>query len=76
MTDSRVPPEMNTKPEIEIDLSVEDKGYYQFNNIKDFAPMIKILKHQNTLGKNIVGTILITDEEHNTLYKEKSFDKK
>ena len=53
---------MNTKPEIEIDLSVEDKGYYQFNNIKDFAPMIKILKHQNTLGKNIVGTILITDE--------------
>ena len=70
MTDSRVP------PEIEIDFSIEDKGYYQFNNIDDFQHMIKILKHQNKLGKNIVGTILITNEEHNTLYKEKSFDKK
>jgi hypothetical protein len=70
MTDSRVP------AEIEIDLSVEDKGHYQFNHIEDFQHMIKILKHQNMLGKNIVGTILITNEEHNTLYKEKSFDKK
>ena len=70
MTDSRVP------PEIEIDLSVEDKGYYQFFKTDDFQHMIKILKHQNMLGKNIVGTILITNEEHNTLYKEKSFDKK
>ena len=70
MTDSRV------SPEIEIDFSIEDKGYYQFNHIDDFQHMIKILKHQNMLGKNIVGTILITNEEHNTLYKEKSFDKK
>ena len=70
MTDSRVP------PEIEIDFSIEGKGYYQFNHIDDFQHMIKILKHQNMLGKNIVGTILITNEEHNTLYKEKSFNKK
>ena len=70
MTDSRVP------PEIEIDLEVGDYGVFTIDEIKGFAHMIRILKYQHKLGKNIVGTILITNEEHNTLYKEKSFDKK
>ena len=75
MTNSRVP------SEIEIDLELEGVGVMTFtdldmDNPKGFAHMVRILKHQNMLGKNIVGTILITNEEHNTLYKEKSFDKK
>ena len=75
MTDSRVP------SEIEIDLELEGVGVMTFtdldmDNPKGFAHMVRILKYQNKLGKNIVGTILITNEEHNTLYKEKSFDKK
>ena len=75
MTDSRVP------PEIEIDLELEGIGVMTFNDLdmdnpKGFAHMVRILKYQNKLGKNIVGTIRITNEEHNTLYKEKSFNKK
>jgi hypothetical protein len=75
MTDSRVP------PEIEIDLELEGIGVMTFNDLdmdnpRGFAHMVRILKYQNKLGKNIVGTIRITNEEHNTLYKEKSFNKK
>ena len=61
MTDSRVP------PEIEIDLELEGIGAMTFNDLdmdnpRGFAHMIRILKYQNKLGKNIVGKILITNE--------------
>ena len=32
------------------------------DNPKGFAHMVRILKYQNKLGKNIVGKILITNE--------------